>query len=56
MFCVIGSRKHSEYGELMTTKLTAELSKEFIIVSGLAKGMIDRSQDSNRKCAKQSEF
>ncbi len=38
-FAVIGSRKHSEYGELMTTKLTAELSKEFIIVSGLAKGI-----------------
>ncbi len=37
---VVGSRKCSDYGERMTNKIVSELaSKEFVIVSGLAKGI-----------------
>lgn len=36
---IIGSRNPSSYGEKMTISLTSELSKEFVIVSGMAKGI-----------------
>lgn len=36
---VIGSRLNSDYGRQMTIKLTSEIAKHFVIVSGLAKGI-----------------
>ena len=36
---IIGSRKPTTYGTKMATKLSNELSKSFVIVSGLAKGI-----------------
>ncbi len=36
---VVGTRKCSEYGASMTKNLVRELSKDFIIVSGLAEGI-----------------
>lgn len=37
--CVVGSRHYSEYGERVTRKLVSELSKELVIISGLASGI-----------------
>lgn len=36
---VIGSRKNSDYGREMTIKITSDIAKHFIIVSGLARGI-----------------
>lgn len=36
---IIGSRNPTHYGVKMATELSSELSKEFIIVSGMAKGI-----------------
>ena len=36
---IIGSRKPSEYGIKMATKLSEDLSNNFVIVSGMAKGI-----------------
>ena len=36
---VVGSRKYSEYGKEMTEKLVKGISKDFVIVSGLALGI-----------------
>lgn len=36
---VVGSRKNSKYGEMVTIKLVKELCKEVVIVSGMARGI-----------------
>jgi DNA processing protein len=36
---VVGSRKYSKYGKEMTEKLVKGISKDFVIVSGLALGI-----------------
>ena len=43
---IIGTRNPSEYGTEMAQKLAKGLSKEFVIVSGLAKGIDGISQQS----------
>ena len=39
MITIIGSRDNNEYGELVTRIAVKQLSKHFVIVSGLAKGV-----------------
>lgn len=36
---VVGSREYSDYGKMCTEKIVRDLSKEMVIVSGLAKGI-----------------
>lgn len=36
---IVGSRKNTDYGELVTTYFASELSKELVIVSGMARGI-----------------
>ena len=36
---VVGSRKVSEYGAEVTTKLVSEIAEDFVVVSGLAYGV-----------------
>ena len=36
---VVGSRKYTDYGEMMTKKLVKGISEDFVIVSGLALGI-----------------
>ena len=36
---VVGSRENSEYGELATRSIVSNLARDFVIVSGLAKGI-----------------
>lgn len=43
---VIGSRKYSEYGEEVTRKLVKAISKDFVVISGLALGIDSIAQSS----------
>ena len=43
---IIGSREPSEYGIKMTTKLSNDLSNDFVIVSGMAKGIDGLAHDA----------
>ena len=45
MFSIVGTRKSSGYGESLARKFARELSKEFVIVSGMAYGIDSKAHE-----------